>query len=42
MSIRDLTDEELNRVMAEAKVTETEAKKRKEVAQREFLRRHGK
>jgi hypothetical protein len=42
MSIRDLTDEELNRTLAEARVTEAEARKRKEDAQREFLRRHGK
>ena len=42
MSIRDLTDAQLNKVLAEAKVAETQAKKKKEEAQREFLRRHGK
>lgn len=42
MSIKDLSDAQLNKVLAEAKVTEAQAKKRKEEAQREFLRRHGK
>lgn len=40
--MRDLSDQELNRAMAEAKVTEAQAKKALKDAQREFLRRHGK
>ena len=40
--MRDLTDQELNRALAEAKLAETKAKKLMKDAQREFLRRHGK
>lgn len=40
--MRDLTDQELNRMLAEAKLAEAKAKKMMKDAQREFLRRHGK